>query len=122
MPGNGDVFDGVRYFSRAVDFPEGDPKRELLLKLDEARDIAGIPFIINSGFRPGDPKSHGRGYAADIKAIGSRQRFLILRGLILAGFHRIGDYPRHYHADCDPSLPPEVCWRGKYKKDAKSDA
>jgi hypothetical protein len=90
-------------------------KRELLTRLDDARDIAGVPFVLTSSHREGDDKSHGRGYAVDIRTKTSRNRFHIVRGLIEAGFRRIGIYDLHAHADCDPSLPDIVMWWGKSK-------
>lgn len=112
-------WDDYEHFSE-VDFPpeEGEPSTRLLLMLQAARSVAGVPFIINSGVRPGDDGAHGRGLAADIRATDSRTRYLILVGLLDAGFNRIGIYPRHIHADCDPSLDPEVCWFvGTYPED-----
>lgn len=90
-------------------------KPELLAMLDGARDVAGVPFRLTSTYRDGDDKSHGRGYAVDIRANTSGARFHIVRGLLAVGFHRIGVYDRHVHADCDPSLPSEVMWVGKSK-------
>ena len=102
-----------RHFSEA-DFPpaRGEPDDKLLEMLDEAREEAGVPFVITSGVRPGDSGAHGRGLAADIAAEHSRPRFKILRALILVGFNRIGVYDRHLHADCDESLDSQVCWWG----------
>lgn len=114
------MIDFTRYpnFSRETDFPQGDPDEHLLEMLQCARTLAGVPFIVNSGVRPGDDGVHGRGLAADIKATDSRTRYRILTGLLDAGFHRIGIYPRHIHADCDESLDHEVVWFvGSYPKE-----
>ncbi len=84
----------------------------LLHMLDTARDIAGIPFIINSGFRcskhnkevGGSPtSSHLKGLAVDIKADNSRKRYLIVKALIQAGFHRMKIGEKHIHTDIDPA-------------------
>lgn len=83
-----------------------------LRKLDQAREIAGVPFKITSSFRDGDLGAHGRGYAVDVRCRTSRARFHILRGAIEAGFRRIGVYDRHIHLDDDPSLPDAVVWWG----------
>lgn len=113
------MIDWSRYpnFTREGDFPDGEPQQDLLEMLQEARDLAGIPFVINSGVRPGDPRSHGRGYAADIKATTPRERGMILNAVYLVGFHRVGIYPRHIHVDCDPTLDADVCWIGNYDDD-----
>lgn len=92
---------------------------EFLLMLDVARDIAGFPFKINSGFRTvqhnreiGGSKqsSHMLGYAADIRCTDSRRRFILLEALLEAGFHRIGVYDSFLHCDNDPNKPAHVIW------------
>lgn len=97
-------------------------KDELIEKLDNARDIAGIPFYIVSGYRcekhnkevGGVPNSaHTRGYAADIRATSSRERFIIMKALIEVGFNRIGCYENFIHADIDPEKINNVIWRHK---------
>ena len=96
-------------------------KLSTLLKLYKAREYAGIPFIINSGFRT--PKhnkkvgglstsSHLKGYAIDIVAVNSRQRFTIIKALLDAGFPRLGIYPTWIHADNDPDKPGPVIYLG----------
>lgn len=90
-----------------------------LAKLDEAREIAEIPFIINSAYRTkehnkkvgGKPNSsHLRGLAVDIKATDSRTRFLVLQALISVGFNRIGIAKTFIHVDDDESKSKEVAW------------
>jgi len=92
---------------------------ELMEKLDKAREIAGIPFVVNSGCRCAmankeaggvSDSPHLGGYAADIKAQASRDRFLILMGLIDAGFNRIGIGRLFIHADIDPDKDKDVTW------------
>ena len=69
-----------------------------LAKLDEAREYAGIPFIINSAYRsPTHPESiknptssHIKGLAVDISVKDSRTRFLVLDALLVVGFSRVG--------------------------------
>ena len=87
----------------------------LMAQLDVAREIAGIPFRINSSHRPGDLLSHGKGMAVDIECLTSRNRFHIVQALLMVGFTRIGVYDRHIHADIDPSLPQDVMWWGRSK-------
>lgn len=84
-------------------------KPELVKMLDKAREYAGIPFVINSGYRTLEhnedvggvgASSHILGEAVDLRARNSNEHFLITRGLILAGFTRISrKYPSHIHCD-----------------------
>lgn len=88
-------------------------------KFDRARQMAGIPFIVNSAFRSvAWEKSRGRnglsahceGRAMDIRAVDGRQRYLIITALLKAGFTRIGVASTYVHADDDEDKPPEVIW------------
>ena len=95
--------------------------------LRAAREYSNTPFIINSGYRcekhnkkvggkvgdkaKGIPAStHTVGAAADIHCTESRQRALILCGLIEAGFSRIGIAKTFIHVDMADRL------EGKDKK------
>lgn len=98
--------------------------RDFLDMLDHARSISGIPYRITSGYRSrayhqeltrrGYPTAknspHLDGYAADIQATTSRERMLILNGLIRAGFNRIGIGKNYIHCDDHPEKDPDVCW------------
>ena len=86
--------------------------RELLEKLDDARHYANTPFVITSSYRKGDEGSHGDGDAVDIRCHESRPRFMIVSGLIHAGFTRIGIYDKHIHADVSSRLDQIVMWWG----------
>ena len=112
----------IEYFE-PDEFGQGEPgvevAQELLDRLDRARAYAGIPFKINSGLRTherneavgGNPNSsHVAGFAVDISAPTSSQKYLILQGLFFAGFRRIGVYESHIHADVDPDKPQGVVW------------
>jgi zinc D-Ala-D-Ala carboxypeptidase len=90
-----------------------------LTMLDSARELAGIPFVINSAFRTeehnkkvgGKPNSsHLKGLAVDIKATNSRTRFLVLNALIAAGFNRIGIADTFIHVDFDLTKDKDVIW------------
>jgi zinc D-Ala-D-Ala carboxypeptidase len=91
---------------------------DFLAKLDEAREFAGIPFIINSAYRsPEHPlsvinptSSHIKGLAVDISAKDSRQRFLILDALMRVGFSRIGIAGTFIHVDLDLDKSQNVIW------------
>lgn len=71
----------------------------LLMKLDLARELAGVPFRITSSYRNNDPGQHGKGKAVDISCLESGSRILIVISLYRAGFRSIIVYPRHVHAD-----------------------
>lgn len=91
--------------------------------LDKAREMAGVPFKINSGYRTpkhnkaiGGAKNsaHIRGYAADI-AVTDVTRETILKSLYMAGFRRLGIANGFIHADNDPTLPQSI-WGYPCKK------
>lgn len=89
-------------------------------KLDNAREIAGVPFKITSGYRcqshnatlpnSKSTSSHIKGVACDIHVKGSVERFAIVNGLIKAGFTRIGIGRDFIHVDQDFKKPPYVMW------------
>lgn len=103
-----------------------NPQREMIRRLDRARDRAGVPFRISSGSRCAeynasrdvggvDSSSHTasetqESYAADIVVFGSRSRNQIQGALILVGFTRFGLADRFIHTDIDPTKDPEVTW------------
>lgn len=89
-----------------------------LARLDLARDIAGVPFIVNSAFRTAEQNrncrgasnsAHLRGRAFDI-ACNSKNRWQIVRAAMLAGFTRIGVASSFIHMDDDPILPSPSLW------------
>jgi len=88
-----------------------------LTKLEEAREIAGVPFKITSGYRTkehneavgGVPNSsHLIGVAADVSVSSGHDRYVILNALIRAGFKRIGVAKTFIHCDTDDSKPNSV--------------
>jgi len=92
---------------------------DLVDMLDEARDIAQIPFLITSGSRcrrhnklAGGTRtsSHLAGLAADIAAIHNHTRWLLVESLLMAGFTRIGIAKTFIHVDIDDSKPPNTIW------------
>lgn len=94
-------------------------RKEFLCKIDDARNRAGIPFHISSGYRTEahngfvggvSDSAHLKGYAADIVCKSSRQRYKMINALIKAGFTRIGIGDTFTHTDCDPSKDPSVVW------------
>jgi len=98
---------------------------KFLSMLDLARTIAGIPFVITSGYRckkhnkeiGGVPDSaHTKGLASDIRVNNSIERYMIVISLLQAGFNRIGIGSDFIHVDCDESKPQYVIWTYYDKK------
>lgn len=90
-------------------------------KLNKAREIAGIPFVLNSAFRCTEhnkevggscTSSHLVGCAVDIKCTDSRSRWLIVDALIRAGFDRIGLSKKgnFIHVDDDTTKEKKLIW------------
>ena len=115
------------------DFPNSgvNMDKDFLERLEQAREIAGIPFRITSGFRTQNylqdlldrgykaskNSSHLVGKAADIASIDSSARFIIVDALLKAGFNRIGiDGDKNFiHVDSDGTdmggtKTPNVIW------------
>tara|TARA_R110000796_G_C14237738_1_gene396851 strand:- start:112 stop:423 length:312 start_codon:yes stop_codon:yes gene_type:complete len=91
--------------------------KQFLTKLESAREIAGIPFKITSGYRTADHNtkvggvpnsSHLIGVAADIAVQSGNERYIILNALIKAGFKRIGVAKGFIHCDTDESKSNSV--------------
>lgn len=93
--------------------------KDFLYRLTEARMFANIPFRVTSGYRTakhnkrvgGELNSgHTRGYACDIVAATSAERFIMISAFLKAGFNRIGVGRYYVHVDSDPNLPVNVIW------------
>ena len=87
--------------------------------LDKAREIAGIPFVLNSAYRtPVWDKSRGRsgtgahtlGCAVDIRCRTLDNRYKIVAALIQAGFRRIGIAEEYIHADNSSKHQSGIIW------------
>ncbi len=98
---------------------ENKMQQSTIDRLIKAREIAGIPFIINSGYRcekrnaevgGKSEGAHTTGHAIDIKIVDSRPRFIILDALIKAGFTRLGIAKTFIHADDDLTKDQQVIW------------
>ena len=120
----------MRYFTLSeFDSPDQPGSGEMmdpdfLAMLDESRDVAGIPFVITSGFRTishnkklikegysaSRNSSHLLGLAADIYCTDSRSRFIILDALQEVGFTRLGIAPNFLHVDLDTNKPQHRIW------------
>lgn len=93
---------------------------DLCYRLDHARGVAGVAFTITCGLRTPSENSalpesvkdsaHLTGNAVDLACADSASRFVMIKGLIDAGFTRIGVYSAHLHADNSKALPQRVFW------------
>lgn len=127
----------MKYFNLnefdSPDFPNSgvNMDKDFLERLEQAREIANTPFRITSGFRTQNylqdlldrgykaskNSSHLVGKAADIAAVDSSARFIIVDALLKAGFNRIGiDGNKNFiHVDSDGTdmggtKTPNVIW------------
>jgi len=104
----------------------------LMLMLDSARDVAGVPFTITSGKRTPEQNAclhgaaadsaHLSGLAVDLQVQDDHSLERILWGLHKAGFVRFGLYvkqstgipskllPHHIHVDIDENKPQQYMW------------
>lgn len=92
---------------------------EFKLLLDHARDLAEIPFVINSGARckdhnraigGKDTSSHTLGIAVDIRATGSRERYIVMNSFAKIGVTRFGIDKGFVHIDIDREKDQQVAW------------
>jgi zinc D-Ala-D-Ala carboxypeptidase len=95
------------------------PSPTILFMLNEARSLAGIPFIISSGLRcPQHNRAvggtldseHISGEGVDIAVSSAWERFKILEALMKAGFQRIGVGKTFIHAGVSVNKPRPVIW------------
>ena len=95
----------------------GKMNLDFLHKLDEARELAGVPFKITSGYRSPQHNldvggrigsSHIKGLAVDIACVNSHERQKILTALIQVGFKRVGIGKSFIHSDLDPDKPNAI--------------
>lgn len=113
-----------RYFTEE-EFRQAKPACSLsdmspifMSRLDEARHIAGVPFIVNSAYRSKSyeinekgregTSSHTKGIAVDLRCQSNFNRLLIVEALIKVGFRRIGIGKTFIHVDNDASKSPSI--------------
>jgi uncharacterized protein YcbK (DUF882 family) len=96
---------------------------EFLIKLDKARELAKTSFFITSGYRCFEHNinvggrvgsEHPKGNAVDIRYNDSAQRYAILKGLLDAGFTRIGLGKTFIHVDCSTEKTQSIIWTYEY--------
>tara|TARA_Y100001972_G_scaffold126910_1_gene182050 strand:+ start:1103 stop:1480 length:378 start_codon:yes stop_codon:yes gene_type:complete len=97
---------------------------DFLKLLDKARFVAGIPFVITSGYRTKEyneqlikngykassNSSHCKGIAADIKADTPQKKFAIVQALLFVGITRIGIAHDFIHCDIDKDKTNKIIW------------
>ena len=89
---------------------------DFLEKLNSARETAGFPFIVNSGYRcskhnaevGSTSTNHIIGKAADIACDNPNRKFNMVKALISAGMKGIGIGKMFVHCDTNRVLP--VIW------------
>lgn len=90
-----------------------------LQRLDRAREIAGVPFVLTSAYRSSESEikkgrsgsgAHTLGRAFDVRCLNNEQRWRIVFGALAAGFQRIGIGSTFVHLDDAPSLPSPRIW------------
>jgi zinc D-Ala-D-Ala carboxypeptidase len=111
-------------FSKIKNFKESEFKckccgkvkldMDFIRLLDYARNYAGVPFNITSGYRCSKhnanvggviDSSHLQGCAADIETENAETRLAVTTGLCIAGFERILQEKTWIHVDTDFTKP-----------------
>ncbi len=96
-----------------------DMKQDTMDRLDKARDIAGIPFVLSSAYRSrawdkskgrSGNGAHTKGQAVDIRCTSSHNRYIIIKALLAVGFNRIGVSQSFIHVDDCETRKQEVIW------------
>lgn len=114
-----------KYFDQS-DFDKCNPKctieqmsERLLRKLDSARELVGIPFVLTSAFRSVEHdkskgrsgnSAHTRGLAVDVRAATGKEKLQVVDAALKVGFKRIGIHKSFIHLDIDDSLPNPTIW------------
>jgi len=89
--------------------------------VDEARETAGVPFKITSGYRTlkhntavGGVKNSSHTNipcnACDISILNSSDRYKIIDSLLKVGINRIGIGKNFIHCDTDKKKSPNIIW------------
>ena len=89
--------------------------------IDEAREIAGVPFKITSGYRTPKHNTAVGGVlnsshmnipcnACDISISDSSTRYKVISSLLKVGINRIGIGKNFIHCDTDITKSPNIIW------------
>lgn len=96
-----------------------DMDQEFMTKLDQLREEAGIPLVLNCAYRsPAWEKSKGRSGSGDhpqrkgvdIRCNDSSNRYKILKAAFKLGFRRIGVAKTYIHIGTGSNLSDDVVW------------
>lgn len=96
-----------------------DMDEDFLALLDEVRERAGIPMVLNCAYRSSEwdvakgrtgNSSHTRGIAVDVRTTNSTQRFKIVKAALECGVPRIGIGATFIHLDADRGQTCGVMW------------
>lgn len=96
-----------------------DMDETFMSKLDLARDIAGVPFIVSSAYRSvayekkkgrSGSSRHTLGIAMDIRCYDNAVRFRIVNALLSVGFRRIGIASSFIHVDDGYPTSSPLIW------------
>lgn len=96
-----------------------DMDESTMQRLDKCREIAKVPFVINSAFRSKEyelskgregTSAHCFGMAVDIKCTDVSTRFRIVSAAIEVGFTRIGIADSYIHLDDSWFHRDNVIW------------
>lgn len=114
-----------KYF-KEVEFTRCNPSCRMdqmdpafLALLDEVREAAGIPLVLNCAYRSvahekkmgrSGNSAHTRGKAVDIRCNTSANRYKIVAAALGCGIRRIGIGKTFVHIDNDDTLPQGVIW------------
>lgn len=110
-------FDPKEFESPDIEGSGYNMKSGFMEKLQHARNIADIPFVITSGYRSDAHNkdvggvansSHLKGVAADISVKNGFERLTILSSLLQVGFRRIGIGEAFIHVDLDSDKPASI--------------
>lgn len=94
-------------------------QHDFVRRLDMARELSGVKFLISSGYRTKDynkqvggssSSAHIAGLAADIVCANDQDRWKIIKALQQVGFQRFGIYSTHIHVDHDTTKKPSIMW------------
>ena len=98
---------------------ERDMDGAFLSLLDEVRERAGIPLVLNCAYRSSSwdkskgrsgNSAHTRGKAVDIRCNASVTRYKIVKAALDCGVRRIGIGRTFVHVDTDETKPQGVIW------------
>lgn len=92
---------------------------DFLLLLDEVREKAGVPLVLNSAYRSkayekkkgrAGTSSHCEGKAVDIRCNTYANRYRIVKAALECGITRIGIAKTYIHLDNATTHTQEVIW------------